>query len=48
LWTEWSVEVRVLSGALAKAPQCGAFFLPRSRARRHNVLVPAGVFTRAP
>jgi hypothetical protein len=27
LWTEWSVEVRVLSGALEKAPLVGAFSL---------------------
>ena len=28
LWTVWSVEVRVLSGALGKPRFCGAFFLP--------------------
>src|SRR3984885_12136037 len=25
LWTDWSVEVRVLSGALGKPRECGAF-----------------------
>src|SRR5690348_1273270 len=36
LWTEWSVEVRVLSGALWKAPHCGAFSIA-------EVLIGSGV-----
>jgi hypothetical protein len=27
LWTDWSVEVRVFSGALAKAPLSGVFYV---------------------
>jgi len=30
LWTDWSVEVRVLSGALGKAPLLAGFFVLRS------------------
>ena len=28
LWTNWSVEVRVLSGAWEEAPHVGAFSMP--------------------
>ena len=34
LWTDWSVEVRVLSGALGKAPLGGAFWNSERRCMR--------------
>ena len=42
LWTEWSVEVRVLSGALWKAPHSGAFSLRAARRREPWWIVRAG------
>jgi hypothetical protein len=40
LRTEWSVEVRVLSGAPWKAPHSGAFFVPWSARREPPLLHP--------